>query len=181
VEIMRHVVHPHKVEAINSKPPQTVLDRSQRALLRVIESDAVRAAEPEETALVAEIGSTRLPLVQNDVAHLGTQSVFVAISWPEPSASISQFINRFAFSFSSARKPAPRTGRWRRSGTGSVTRVWGLASTQGCGGRSHTAISTDGQRPVSLTGAASRQGVNFQPPSRHWSCSACSPVLHSSW
>src|SRR5262249_52467157 len=87
VEILREIVDPHEVETVDAEALQALLDRSQRAVLRVVVDDAVGPAGREDEALFTEVAGLRLDLVQDQSADLGAEDVVVT---PVPGERLAQ-------------------------------------------------------------------------------------------
>src|SRR5262249_18272835 len=75
----REVVNPYEVQAADAEALETVLDRAQRAVRRVVIDHAVRPAEFEDVSLLAELPRARFHSVKDQPADLGTEHVLVAL------------------------------------------------------------------------------------------------------
>src|SRR5262245_22587299 len=81
MEVPRDIVNPYEIQTVDAEAIQTVLDRAQRAVRRIVVDDAVGPTELEESRLLAEVAFARFDLVENQSAHLGAEHVLVALAF----------------------------------------------------------------------------------------------------
>src|SRR6187402_3657832 len=79
VKVLRRIVDPHIVQAIGFQTTQTVVDRTQRAVLAVVVDDLVRQAVLEQTAFLPEVALVRcFDFIEDQTADLRSKHVFTA-------------------------------------------------------------------------------------------------------
>src|SRR5262245_56665670 len=86
MEVPRDIVNPYEIQTVDAEAIQTVLDRAQRAVRRIVVDDAVGPTELEESRLLAEVAFARFDLVENQSAYLGAEHIFVSLVFRQYSA-----------------------------------------------------------------------------------------------
>src|SRR5262249_5695053 len=79
VEVLRDVVDPNEVDAINAHALEAIVDGAPGPVGCVVVDDFVRPSVLKESALLAELTAPGLDFIQNDPSDLGAQHVLVAL------------------------------------------------------------------------------------------------------